>query len=120
MAAMSGEDKTLKRVREICLKIPDMTETSSWGHANWRVGKKLFAAFDEFKGRKTLSFFTGVAGQDDLLADRRFALSPYTDHHGWLCLQLDRDTDWTEVRALIVRSHALVTAAAAPKGGATA
>lgn len=33
MAAMSGEDKTLKRVREIRLNIPGVAETSPKGDA---------------------------------------------------------------------------------------
>ena len=110
MATTSGEDKTLKRLREICLKITGAAETSSWGHANWRVGKKLFAAYEETPTASVVSFFAGVENEEELLEDRRFFLPRYTDHHGWLCLKVDRGTDWAEIRGLIVRSHALVTA----------
>jgi len=110
MATTSGEDKALKRLREICLRIPGATETSSWGHANWRVGKKLFAAYEETPTAHVVSFFAGVENEGEMLEDRRFFLPRYTDHHGWLCLKVDRKTDWSELRALVVRSHALVTA----------
>lgn len=110
MTTKSGEDKTLKRLREICLKIPGALETSSWGHANWRVGKKLFASYEETPTAHVASFFVGVDQEEEMLEDRRFFLPRYTDHHGWLCLKVGRDTDWSEVRGLIVQSHALVTA----------
>ena len=100
----------MKRLREICMRIPGATETSSWGHANWRVGKKLFAAYEETPAAEVVSFFAGVKNEDEMLEDRRFFLPRYTDHHGWLCLKVDRKTDWTEIREMIVRSHALVTA----------
>ncbi|MEK7384406.1 MAG: MmcQ/YjbR family DNA-binding protein [Elusimicrobiota bacterium] len=110
MAITSGEDKTLKRLREICLKISGTTETSSWGHANWRVGKKLFAAYEETPTAHVVSFFASVEREEELLKDPRFFLPRYTDHHGWLCLKLDRKTDWAEIRALIVQSHCLMNA----------
>ena len=109
MGTMSGEDKSLKRLREICLRIPGVTETSSWGHANWRVGKKLFAAFEETRSGNVVSFFAGLERQDELLENARFFLPRYTDHHGWLCLKVDRKTDWAEVRSLVLQSHSLVT-----------
>lgn len=110
MATRSGENKTLKRLREICLKFPDAAETSSWGHANWRVGKKLFAAYEETPTAHIVSFFAGVENEEAMLEDPRFFLPRYTDHHGWLCLKVDRKTDWSEIRGLIVRSHSLAAA----------
>lgn len=110
MSTSSGEDKILKRLRELCLKLPGVVETASWGHANWRVGKKIFAAFEETPTARIVSFFVGVEEVDVFLEDARFFLPRYTDHHGWVCLKLDRATDWAELRGLLARSHALVTA----------
>ena len=109
MGITSGEEKTLARVREICRQIPNAVETASWGHANWRIGKKIFAAFEEIRGARSLAVFVGVDDQEDLLEERRFSLPRYTDHHGWVCLRLDRETDWNEVRSLIARSRELMT-----------
>ena len=110
MGRTSGEDRDLEKLRAICLKLPGVTETSSWGHANWRAGKKLFATFEENRGIKTVSFFTGDDRQEELLEDRRFFLPRYTDHHGWVCLKLDRGTDWNEVRGLVGAGFALASA----------
>lgn len=110
MSTISGEANSLKRLRAICLGIPDAVETSSWGHANWRVGKKLFATFEETPRGITLSIFVGLERRDELLRETRFFLPRYTDHHGWICMAIDRKTDWADVRRLILRSHALATA----------
>ena len=116
MGRTSGEDRELKRLREICMAVPGTAETSSWGHANWRAGKKkIFASYEETRGAKSLSIFVGVENEDEVLEDRRFSLPRYTDHHGWVCLKLDRDTDWKEVRALVLGAHALVTVVEPPK-----
>lgn len=103
--SVSGEDKDLKRLRQICLAIPGVVETSSWGHANWRVGKRLFATFEENRGTKIFSFFAGDEAREELLEDRRFSLPRYVDNYGWVSLKLDRSTDWNEVRALAVAAH---------------
>jgi predicted DNA-binding protein (MmcQ/YjbR family) len=105
---MRGEDKELKRLRDICMGIFGVVETSSWGHANWRVGKKLFATFEENRGVKMFSFFAGNAYREELLEDKRFSLPRYTDNYGWVSLRLDRDTDWKEVRALAIAAHKVV------------
>ncbi|MFI5347420.1 MAG: MmcQ/YjbR family DNA-binding protein [Elusimicrobiota bacterium] len=93
------------------MAIPGTAETSSWGHANWRAGKKkIFASYEENRNTKIMGIFVGAENVDDAMEDRRFTLPRYTDHHGWVCLRLDRDTDWKEVKALVLSAHALVTA----------
>ncbi|MDE2143804.1 MAG: MmcQ/YjbR family DNA-binding protein [Elusimicrobia bacterium] len=117
MGRTSGEERELKRLRDLCMAIPGTAETSSWGHANWRAGKKkIYAEYEETRGAQTLSIFVGAGNVEDFLEDRRFALPRYTDHHGWVCLRLDRSTDWNEVKSLIRAAHALVTAVE-PAGG---
>ena len=63
----SGEDKDLKRLRTICSALPNVVETSSWDHANWRTGKTLFATFEIYRGSKIFSFFAGNERQDEFL-----------------------------------------------------
>jgi predicted DNA-binding protein (MmcQ/YjbR family) len=120
MGRTSGEERELKRLREICMAVFGAVETSSWGHANWRAGKKkIFAEYEESRGVQTASFFVGADRVDDYLEDKRFQLPRYTDHHGWVCLRLDRATDWNEVRSLVRAAHALVTAVEPPNPGGT-
>jgi predicted DNA-binding protein (MmcQ/YjbR family) len=104
----SGEDKDLKRLRAICSALPNVVETSSWDHANWRTGKTLFAAFEVYRGSKVFSFFAGNERQDEFLEYERFSVPRLTDQYGWVCLKLDKDADWNEIRELLAFSHALV------------
>jgi hypothetical protein len=41
----------LNRLREMCLSFPETKEVSSWGHPNFRAGKKTFATFETFVPR---------------------------------------------------------------------
>ena len=104
-----GEGKDLKRLRRICGAIAGVVETSSWGHANWRAGKAIFASFEETRTGNVVSAFVGPEKQEELLEDPRFSPPRYTDHHGWICLKIDRDTDWNLVRDLVLFGHRLVS-----------
>jgi predicted DNA-binding protein (MmcQ/YjbR family) len=104
----SGEDRDLKRLRAICMALPEVVETSSWDHANWRTGKTLFAAFEIYRGSKIFSFFAGNERQDEFLEYERFSVPRLTDQYGWVCLKLSKDADWGEIRELAAFSHALV------------
>lgn len=104
MGRASGEDKDLLRLRALCLAIPGVVETSSWGHANWRTGKTLFASFEEYRGSKIFSFFAGNDRQGEFLEYERFSAPRLIDRYGWVCLTLDKDADWGEIRELVAFS----------------
>lgn len=105
MPRSSGEDRDLRRLRDICMSLPDVVETCSWGHANWRTGKTLFASFEERKGAKIFSFFAGGERQGEFLEYERFFAPSLADRYGWVCLKLDKDADWGEIRELVSFSH---------------
>lgn len=119
MGVKSGEDKDLERLRAICRALPDVVETSSWDHANWRTGKTLFASFEVHRGAKIFSFFAGNEHQDEFLEYERFSVPRLTDRYGWVCLRLDKDSDWREIRELAAFSHGLAVQGAAKKRGET-
>jgi predicted DNA-binding protein (MmcQ/YjbR family) len=108
MGTTSGEDKDLQRLRAICAALPNVVETSSWDHANWRTGKTLFASFEIYRGSKIFSFFAGNERQDEFLEYERFSVPRLTDQYGWVCLKLSKDADWGEIRELAAFSHDLV------------
>ena len=105
---ISGEDRDLKRLRAICSALANVVETSSWDHANWRTGKTLFASFEIYRGSKIFSFFAGNERQDEFLEYERFSVHRLTDRYGWVCLKLDKDADWNEIKQLAEFSHDLV------------
>ena len=105
---MTTEDAFLKRLRKICLSLPEVKEVVTWGHPTFRAGKKDFAVYEEYKGRPCLAFQAGLAGQQALLGDPRFYRTPYIGNRGWMSLYVDQPLDWNEIRELLLHSYRLV------------
>ena len=100
-----GYDQTLKKVRALCLALPETKEVEAWGHPTFRAGKKMFAGFGEAEGALTLGLKMNFDRQDALLKDDRFFPTPYAARQGWVSLRLDGSTDWDEVRDLIGEAY---------------
>jgi len=99
--ATKAADKMLKRVRSICLALPETKEVEAWGHPTFRAGKKMFAGFGEYEGAISLAWKAGFERQDELLKDPRFYPTPYAARQGWVSLRLDKNTNWDEVTGLL-------------------
>lgn len=56
---MSKSDALIKRFRASCLRLPETSEVASWGHPNFRAGKKTFATIEWIKGRPSFAFRLG-------------------------------------------------------------
>ncbi len=97
----------LKRVREICLSLPETTEKEAWSAPTFRVKKKMFAMFlnqHHGDGRVAL-WLDAPPGDQELLvaADPvRFFVPPYQGPFGWIGVRVDLDPDWDEVREIVV------------------
>jgi hypothetical protein len=105
-----GKPKTsaiLKRVREICLSLPETTEKEAWSAPTFRVKKKMFAMFlnqHHGDGRVAL-WLDAPPGDQELLVGVdpvRFFVPPYQGPFGWIGVRVDLDPDWDEVRELVV------------------
>lgn len=97
--------QVLKSLRKICLSWPETSEGAQFGSPVWRAGKKTFVcAYDYGKGLK-LAFWVGVDRQGLLTADERYQIPPYLGHNGWIALDVTRNCDWDEVRALALESY---------------
>jgi predicted DNA-binding protein (MmcQ/YjbR family) len=105
---MSNYEIALKKLRATCLALPEVTETTTWGHPTFRAGRKTFAVLEEYDGCLTLAVNVGFDRQAELLADDRFIETPYIGHRGWVSLKLDRQTNWDEVRNLALESYHMV------------
>ena len=99
------DDKLLKRVRSICLELPEAREVEAWGHPTFRAGKKMFAAFGHDDDVATIGLKVGFERQDELLNDYRFFPTPYAARQGWVSLRLAGKIDWEEVRALLREAY---------------
>jgi predicted DNA-binding protein (MmcQ/YjbR family) len=95
----------LKRLREVCLSLPETSETVKWGHPTFVAGRKMFAALDEYGGRPCIAFRADPLRQAELLRDPRFYAAPYAAAHGWVCMHADRRLNWRYVSELLLGSY---------------
>jgi predicted DNA-binding protein (MmcQ/YjbR family) len=101
----------LTRLRKICGKLPDATETVTFGHPTFQVNGKTFAVFEQYKGELGLALKVEKELQAVFLKDPRFYLTPYIGKHGWVTLRMEGEgVDWREVREMVKGSYGLVVA----------
>ena len=109
MTGMKSKTETvLKRMREICLSLPDTKETLTWGQPHFRVIEKIFAGCDGEDGVSTIGFKLEMDHAAAILEDPRFSRAPYVGHKGWVSMDASGVTDWNEVRDLIRESYRLI------------
>jgi hypothetical protein len=101
-----SEDE-LRRVREICLELPEVTERPSHGSPAWFIRDKktivMFLDDHHCDGRLAL-WCAAPPGVQALMVDEdpvRFFVPPYVGHRGWLGVRLDIDVDWDEVAGIV-------------------
>jgi predicted DNA-binding protein (MmcQ/YjbR family) len=93
-----------KGLRRVCLALPETAETSSWGHPNFRAGKRTFCAFELFGGRPSIALRVAPAAAKQLARRRHFFLTPY-GRGVWVSRWLDVGADAKSLAALIDRSY---------------
>lgn len=98
--------QVLARLRRLCLALPETRETPTWGHPNFRVGDKIFAAFhDDAAGSPCIWLKADADALLDLPgAARRFSQA----RHGagrWIGVRADVSVEWAMVRELVRESY---------------
>lgn len=116
---MSNELAILKKLRAICLALPDTNETVSFGHPTFQVAKKTFCVLEHYKGELCLVFKAELPSQQALIQSPRFFTAPYIGKHGWVSLRCTSKLDWGEIEDLVGESHRLVAAKTRAKAGGT-
>ncbi len=104
---------TLRRLREICLALPEATESVFGGHTTptFRVRDKIFAMLPEQDDGEMAVWCKAPAGAQAVLVGsdpERFFAPPYVGPKGWIGIRLGRGLDWDLVRDLIADSYRLV------------
>jgi len=94
-----------KRVRAICLALPEVTEKVSHGAPAFFVKKQFLMLWAD--GHHDHEFpHLWCAAPDGLQADliarspERFFRPPYVGHRGWIGVRLDGRVDWAELEDL--------------------
>jgi len=106
--AQVNPEAVLRRLRAICLALPGASEELKWGHPNFVAGKKIFAAFEQYKGVWSICCKVPKAHQYLFLKDPRFYRAPYVGQHGWISLRAEGKLDWKEIAELVEGSYRLV------------
>ena len=107
MIGTTSNEQTLKQLRSLCLSLPETSEKASWGHPNFRAGKKVFVAFERVKGRASMAFRLDPKEVDQLLVRKEFFVTPY-GRGLWVSLWADGRVDWRAVEQLVDRSYRTV------------
>lgn len=108
------EDPYLARVRELAGSLPESAEKISHGRPAFYT-KKVFAYFGgslKVDGTWVQNPHSIVVLPDEderhaLLSDARVYVPAYLGPSGWIGVDLDDSTDWTEVAELIEESYRL-------------
>ena len=97
----------VQKLRALCLAFPESSETDSWGHPNFRAGKRTFAAFEIWKGRPSIAFRVDAAEAAVLLKKKNFFATPYGQTR-WVSVWVDGRVDWKLVGRLLDCSYRTV------------
>lgn len=97
----------VQKLRSLCLAFPESSETASWGHPNFRAGKRTFAAFEVWKGRPSIAFRVDKKDADVLLKKKNWFATPYGQGR-WVSVWADSRVDWRLVSKLLERSYRTV------------
>jgi hypothetical protein len=107
--SLPGSARQLKRVRAICLALPETTEKIAWGAPTFRVKNKLFAMFaDNHHGDGRIALWCKAPpGEQEVLVGsepKRFFRPPYVGPSGWIGLHLGANSD-EEVSAFVREAY---------------
>ena len=115
--ANAAKERSVERLRKICLGLPEANEKLSHGEPTWFAGKgKVFAMLDDHHhGAAHLSVWLPqpFGAQEALIGSdpERFFRPPYVGVSGWVGVVLDTDPDWHAVAALVRDAYLYVASA---------
>jgi predicted DNA-binding protein (MmcQ/YjbR family) len=104
-----------ERIREICLALPNVTETLNWGHhlVYWagdrEIGGKMFAMTDlDGTGFGVLWFHCGAERFHELLEREGISAAPHLARAFWVAVERWDTLRAREVEDELTRAHALI------------
>jgi hypothetical protein len=110
----TDRERTLERLREICLGLPETTERLSHGAPTFFVRAKrafLMVMTDHHGDGRFAIWCAAPTGMQAMLVDadpERFFVPPYVGHRGWLGVRLDRGLHWDELTGIAEDAYAEV------------
>ena len=110
-------ERVLRRIRAICLALPEVSERLSHGAPTFFVrGKKAFLMVltDHHGDGRFAIWCAAPTGMQSMLVEadpERFFVPPYVGHRGWLGVRLDRGLHWDELEGIAEDAYADVAPA---------
>ncbi|HVX45528.1 MAG TPA: MmcQ/YjbR family DNA-binding protein [Mycobacteriales bacterium] len=103
----------LPKLREICLRLPEVTERLSHGEPTFFIrGKKTFVMYADHHHDDRLAFWCaapeGVQAELVAAEPERFFVPPYVGTRGWLGVRLDVEVDWAEIAEIATDAYRTV------------
>jgi hypothetical protein len=114
VGSAAERERTLGRIRSICLALPETSERPSHGAPTFFVrGKRAFVmVLTNHHGDGRFAIWCAApAGLQRSLVEadpERFFVPPYVGHRGWLGVRLDRGLDWDELAGICEDAYAQV------------
>jgi len=103
----NDSNPAIRRLRKVCLALPDVVEKEAWGECTFRVaGGAMFAMTNchpSAKGGVDVWIKAPQMVQEILVgaAPETFFKPPYVGHKGWVGVRLDKKVDWQQVAEML-------------------
>jgi predicted DNA-binding protein (MmcQ/YjbR family) len=104
---IDSDGAVLARLRTLCLALPETSEAGSWGHPNFRAGKRTFVTYEIVGARPSIAFRLEPDEVRDVLAMKGFFPTPY-GKGAWVSLNATKRISWRLVGVLVERSYRVV------------
>jgi hypothetical protein len=117
MVRAHERERTLRRLREICLGLPETSERLSHGAPTFFVREKrafLMVLTDHHGDGRFAIWCAAADGMQAMLVEAdpdKFFVPPYVGYRGWLGVRLDRGLDWGELAGIAEDAYAEVAPA---------
>ena len=105
----------LRRLRKLCLALPEAHEVEAWGEPTFRVRNKIFAMYaspSNHHGRgRHATWVKAAPGEQAAMVGafpEFFFVPPYVGKSGWIGMWLDGDLEWDDVAEFLEDSYLLV------------
>jgi hypothetical protein len=114
MVDPAEREQVLKRLREICLGLPETSERLSHGAPTFFVREKrafVMVMTDHHGDGRFALWCAAPDGMQKMLVEaepERFFIPPYVGHRGWLGVRLDRGLLWDELNGIAEDAYAEV------------
>ena len=114
-----------RRLRRLCLALPEAHEVEAWGEPTFRVRNKMFAMYaapnNHHGAGRPAVWCKAAPGNQSLMvraAPDRFFVPPYVGTAGWLGIRLDSGLPWPVIAGLLRQAYESARAGSRAAGSA--